>query len=125
MAREVLIQWIPHHNRDLDWALYAQRRGLPPWPGDPTAGGAEPDLRPRGSTDATTSKGLSALGCSRTVRGHGLRRDKAPAAQDGHVDYSDPLDEQTFLVKTIDHLESLPTWKSTAVVITYDDSDGW
>jgi phospholipase C len=50
---------------------------------------------------------------------------KAPAAQDGHAGYSDPLDEQTFLVNTINHLESLPTWKSTAVVITYDDSDGW
>ncbi len=50
---------------------------------------------------------------------------KAAAAQDGHAGYSDPQDEQTFLVKTINHLESLPTWKSTAVVITYDDSDGW
>ncbi len=50
---------------------------------------------------------------------------KAAAYQDGHAGYSDPLDEQTFLVNTINHLESLPTWKSTAVIITYDDSDGW
>jgi phospholipase C len=50
---------------------------------------------------------------------------KAPAYQDGHAGYSDPLDEQTFLADTINHLESLPTWHSTAVVITYDDSDGW
>ena len=50
---------------------------------------------------------------------------KAPAYQDGHAGYSDPLDEQHFLVSTINHLESLPTWRSTAVVITYDDSDGW
>jgi len=50
---------------------------------------------------------------------------KAMAYQDGHAGYSDPLDEQTFLVNTINFLETLPTWSSTAVVIMYDDSDGW
>jgi phospholipase C len=50
---------------------------------------------------------------------------KAPAYQDGHPAYSDPLDEQTWLVQTINHLESLPSWKDTAVFIAYDDSDGW
>lgn len=50
---------------------------------------------------------------------------KAPAFQDGHAGYSDPADEQTWLVDTINHLQSLPTWKSTAVVIAWDDSDGW
>jgi hypothetical protein len=50
---------------------------------------------------------------------------KAPKYQDGHASYSDPLDEQEFLVNTINHLESLPSWKSTAIVISYDDSDGW
>ena len=50
---------------------------------------------------------------------------KAPGYQDGHAGYSDPLDEQTWLVDTINHLESLPSWHSTAVMITWDDSDGW
>ena len=50
---------------------------------------------------------------------------KAQAFQDGHAGYSDPLDEQTFVVNTINLLEALPTWSSTAVVIMYDDSDGW
>ncbi|MGA8016364.1 MAG: alkaline phosphatase family protein [Candidatus Dormiibacterota bacterium] len=50
---------------------------------------------------------------------------KAPAYQDGHAGYSDPLDEQTWLVDTINQLESLPSWSSTAVAITWDDSDGW
>ena len=50
---------------------------------------------------------------------------KAAAYQDGHAGYSDPLDEQTFLVDTINQLERLPQWKNTAVVIAYDDSDGW
>jgi phospholipase C len=50
---------------------------------------------------------------------------KAPAYQDGHAGYSDPLDEQTFVVNTINFLEATPFWNSTAVVIMYDDSDGW
>jgi phospholipase C len=50
---------------------------------------------------------------------------KAPKYQDAHAGYSDPLDEQTWLASTINHLESLSTWPSTAIVVTYDDSDGW
>lgn len=50
---------------------------------------------------------------------------KAPAAQDGHAAYSGPLDEQKFLVETINRLEQRPEWKETAIVIAYDDSDGW
>jgi phospholipase C len=50
---------------------------------------------------------------------------KAPAYQDGHAGYSDPLDEQQFIVETINRLEKTPYWNSTAVVIAYDDSDGW
>jgi phospholipase C len=50
---------------------------------------------------------------------------KAAKYQDGHPGYSDPLDEQNFVVSTINHLETLQSWKSTAVIIAYDDSDGW
>jgi phospholipase C len=50
---------------------------------------------------------------------------KAPGYQDGHAGYSDPLDEQTFIVDTINFLSQRPEWRSTAVVILYDDSDGW
>ena len=50
---------------------------------------------------------------------------KAPGYQDGHAGYSDPLDEQQFIVKEINALEKTPDWSSTAVVISYDDSDGW
>ncbi|MGA7445343.1 MAG: alkaline phosphatase family protein [Terriglobales bacterium] len=50
---------------------------------------------------------------------------KAPSYQDGHPGYSDPIDEQNFVVTTINFLQTLPTWSSTAVVIMYDDSDGW
>jgi phospholipase C len=50
---------------------------------------------------------------------------KAPGYQDAHAGYSDPLDEQAFVVNTVNFLETLPTWSSTAVVVMYDDSDGW
>jgi len=50
---------------------------------------------------------------------------KAPGYQDGHAGYSDPLDEQTFIVNTINFLQKQPDWNSTAVIIAYDDSDGW
>ena len=50
---------------------------------------------------------------------------KAPAYQDGHAGYSDPVDEQTFLVNTINALMQSPFWGSTAIIVAYDDSDGW
>jgi phospholipase C len=50
---------------------------------------------------------------------------KAPAYQDGHPGVSDPIDEQPFLVNTINRLQQLPEWNSTAIIIAYDDSGGW
>jgi phospholipase C len=50
---------------------------------------------------------------------------KAPAAQDAHAGYSDPLDEQLFVTKVVNFLMQQPDWKNTAVIVTYDDSDGW
>src|SRR5579863_6769826 len=50
---------------------------------------------------------------------------KAPGYEDGHAGYSDPIDEQHFIVKLVNFLQSQKDWDSTAVVILYDDSDGW
>jgi phospholipase C len=50
---------------------------------------------------------------------------KAKAFQDGHAGYSNPIDEQTFLVNTINQIQKSRDWRSTAIVVTYDDSDGW
>jgi phospholipase C len=50
---------------------------------------------------------------------------KAPGFQDAHAGYSDPLDEQTFLVNTINAIEKSSFWPSTAIILAYDDSDGW
>jgi len=50
---------------------------------------------------------------------------KAPAYQDAHAGNSDPLDEQAFVTKVINFLQQQVDWKNTAVVLAYDDSDGW
>jgi phospholipase C len=50
---------------------------------------------------------------------------KMPAYQDGHAGYSDPLDEQAGVVALVNFLERQPQWKDTAVLIAWDDSDGW
>jgi phospholipase C len=50
---------------------------------------------------------------------------KPPTIQSGHSGESDPLDEQDFLVNTINFIERSKFWDSTAIVVTYDDSDGW
>jgi phospholipase C len=50
---------------------------------------------------------------------------KAPAYQNGHAGNSDPLDEQRWVVELINFLQQQPAWRETAVIIAYDDSDGW
>jgi phospholipase C len=50
---------------------------------------------------------------------------KMPAYQDGHPGNSDPLDEQVGTVDLINFLQTQPQWRDTAIIITYDDSDGW
>ncbi|HVV10629.1 alkaline phosphatase family protein [Amycolatopsis sp.] len=50
---------------------------------------------------------------------------KAPEYQDGHAGYSDPLDEQQFVVSEINKIQHSKDWASTAIVLAYDDSDGW
>lgn len=50
---------------------------------------------------------------------------KAAAFEDGHAGYSDPTDEQHFVVRVINALQKSPEWADTAVVVLWDDSDGW
>jgi hypothetical protein len=50
---------------------------------------------------------------------------KAGAYQNGHAGYSDPIDEQIFVVDTISALMKSPEWNETAVIIAWDDSDRW
>jgi phospholipase C len=50
---------------------------------------------------------------------------KPAKAQTGHPADSTPLQEQQFLVTTINALMQLPEWSNMAIMISYDDSDGW
>jgi phospholipase C len=50
---------------------------------------------------------------------------KAPAFQDGHGGYSNPLDEQNFIQQVVTVVEESGDWDSTAIIFSYDDSDGW
>jgi phospholipase C len=50
---------------------------------------------------------------------------KMAAYQDAHPGNSDPLDEQTGLVTLVNFLQQRSDWDSTAVILAYDDSDGW
>ena len=110
------LDYNPHHQPFQYFQSTANPRHLPPTSvaaiGQPDQANHQYDLRDFwAAADAGNLPAVSYL--------------KAPAYEDGHAGYSDPLDEQRFLVDTIDHLEWLRSWRSTAVVILYDDSDGW
>jgi phospholipase C len=50
---------------------------------------------------------------------------KMEAYQDEHPGNSNSLDAQTGFVNLINFLMEQPDWESTAVILNYDDSDGW
>jgi phospholipase C len=50
---------------------------------------------------------------------------KAISIHDAHPGNSDPLDEQQFVVEVANFLQAQPEWPNTALVVLYDDSDGW
>jgi phospholipase C len=45
--------------------------------------------------------------------------------QDDHPGNSNPLDAQTGFVNLVNFLQEQKDWDSTAVILAYDDSDGW
>jgi phospholipase C len=50
---------------------------------------------------------------------------KASSPDTGHPETSNPLAEQQFLVTTINQLQQTPFWSQMAIIVTWDDSDGW
>jgi len=111
--------YIPHHEPFQYYASTANPDHLPP-----------SSLSEIGYTDQANhqydmSDFTDALNGSGGARLPAVSYLKAPAYQDAHPGYSDPTDEQHFLVSTINAIEESRYWASTAIVITYDDSDGW
>jgi phospholipase C len=50
---------------------------------------------------------------------------KPPKYQNAHPGNSDPILEQIFLVNLVNALQVSPYWRDTAIIVNYDDSDGW
>lgn len=108
--------YIPHHDPFQFYAATANPQHLPPT-----------SVAAIGHTDqANHQYGLGEFWAA-ADSGHlpAVSYLKARGYEDGHAGYSDPINEQHFLVRTINRLERLPSWRSTAVLITWDDSDGW
>jgi phospholipase C len=49
---------------------------------------------------------------------------KAGGYEQGGCGCSSPYDEQQYITTLVNRLQKLPSWKNTAVVVMYDDSDG-
>ena len=50
---------------------------------------------------------------------------KAPYAYNGHPGNSDPISEQYWITQVINTVMQSQFWSTTAIIIAYDDSDGW
>jgi phospholipase C len=123
VVNQTVADYIPHHN----WFQYFKSTANPTHarPNSIAAIGHPYDAN--GTTDpANHEYGLrDFFAAVRTGNFPAVSFLKAPAYRDGHAGYSDPLDEQAFVTKVINFLETRPEWRHTAVVITWDDSDGW
>ena len=106
--------YIPHHQPFQYYASTANPNHLRPTAAIGTTDQAKHQYDIHDFTDALAAGNMPAVSFL-----------KAPAYQDGHAGYSDPLDEQTFVVNTINAIEKSSFWTSTAIIVAYDDSDGW
>jgi phospholipase C len=110
------LDYIPHHNPFSYYASTANPHHLPP-----------SSIKAVGQTDlANHNYDLSVFAQAvKAKRLPSVSFLKASAYQDGHAGYSSPIDEQHFLVDQINLIQKSKYWKDTAIVIAYDDSDGW
>jgi phospholipase C len=116
IAHQLIPDYIPHHEPFQYYASTANPHHLPP-----------SSTAMIGRTDQANHQYDLADFWRAATTGHlpAVSFLKAPHYQDGHDGKSDPLDEQTFLVETINRLEALPAWQDMAIVIAYDDPGGW
>lgn len=107
--------YFPHHNPFAYFRSTANPEHLPP---SAPLGGPDPDANHQYDTTRLTA----ALEAGNVPA---VSIVKAPAAQDGHPGYSDPLSEQRWLVDTINAVQRSAIWPTTAILVAWDDSDGW
>ena len=77
------------------------------------------------SVPGTTSRTYDITGFQPGVNLPAVSFLKAPGFMDGHAQYSDPLLEQHFVVQVVNTVMASKYWKDTAIIVAYDDSDGW
>jgi phospholipase C len=112
--------YIPHHQPFQYWASTANPNHNRPTPG--VAIGAKDAA---GANHQYDTADFNAALTAATPTMAQVSFLKAPGYQDAHAGYSDPLDEQTFIVNEINLIQQSPFWQNTAIIIAYDDSDGW
>ncbi len=113
---EEVTDYVPHHDPFQYYASTANPKHLPPT-----------SEKAIGHTDQANHQ-YDISDFAETVKDGNLPAVsflKPAAYQNAHPGNSDPLDEQTFLVNTINDIQQSGYWASTAIIITYDDSDGW
>ncbi|MGP0000585.1 MAG: phospholipase C [Acetobacteraceae bacterium] len=119
-----VVDYIPHHN----WFQYFASTANPTHARPSSLGAIGRSLEADGKTDDPANHEYDLQDFYDAVKGGNVPAVsyiKLDAYQDGHAGYSDPLDEQAGTATLINFIEQQPDWQSTAIFITWDDSDGW
>jgi phospholipase C len=113
-APEAITDYVPHHNPFEYFSSTANQHHLPP-------------TLTVGETDQANHQYDLSLLLTAITDGNlpSVSFVKAKAVNNGHPGNSDPLDEQAWLVTAVNAIENSKYWADTAIIITYDDSDGW
>ncbi|GAB0120248.1 phospholipase C [Acidisoma sp. 7E03] len=123
VVNETVTDYIPHHN----WFMYYATTANPTHARPATLADVGYTFQHSGKADPANHEYdlndfYSAVGAGNFPA---VSYIKMPAYQDSHAGYSDPLDEQQGVVKLINFVQQQPDWKNTAIIIAWDDSDGW
>jgi phospholipase C len=111
-----LADYVPHHNPFQYWQSTANPQHLPPT-SVTTVGHGDQAMHQYDLEMFWQAVERNALPAISFL--------KPPKYQNGHPAQSNPLDEQVFIVETLNRLQQLPAWRQMAVFIAWDDSDGW
>jgi phospholipase C len=111
-----MADYVPHHNPFQYFQSTANPQHLPP---------TSPEMV--GQSDQAMHQYDLALFWQAAERGAlpAVSFLKPPNYQNGHPAQSEPLDEQVFIVESLNRLQQRPEWRQMAVVVAWDDSDGW
>ena len=118
------VDYIPHHA----WFQYYESTSNPTHARPSSVAAIGNTLIPRTHTKDPANHQYDINDFFAALKAHNLPAVsflKAAAFEDGHAGYSDPLDEQHFVVRVINALQNSREWSETAVIVLYDDSDGW